>query len=119
MAQRTNLRIAKNEKKIDVDELMAQIAEARRKGYAMSSGVVSPGAGIIGMALPREPNEAQLAIGIGSVLERLEPAEKRIVKIMREVLEKHGFGHSDSAARKVAGLAPAGARKGGRRSSKV
>jgi len=92
MAHRTNLRIGKNEKKIDVDELLERLAEVRKKGYAFSHGAVSPGAGVIAMALPSEENEAQLGIGIGSVLERLEPAESRIVKTLRDTMKKYDYG---------------------------
>lgn len=91
VVHRTNLRLNKNETKIDYARLMVRVEEVRQQGYAFSRGVVTPGAGVIAMALSSEAIGTQLAIGVGGVLERLEPNEARVVKIMREVLRKHGF----------------------------
>jgi IclR family acetate operon transcriptional repressor len=91
MVHRTNLRIGKNQTKIDYERLFASIQEVRAQGYAFSRGMVTPGAGVIAMALPAEAAGTHLAIAICGPMERLEPNEARIVKIMRETFKKHGI----------------------------
>jgi len=91
MVHRTNLRLSKNETKIDCERLKARIKNVRKQGYAFSRGTVTPGAGVIAMALPTEMAGTHLAIGVAGVLERLSNQEEKVVKTMREVLRKHGM----------------------------
>lgn len=91
MVHRTNLRLGKNETKIDFERLKARIKTVRKQGYASSRGVVTPGAGVIAMAVPTEAEGTHLAVGVAGLLERLTAEEAKIVKAMREVLKKYGL----------------------------
>jgi DNA-binding IclR family transcriptional regulator len=91
MVHRTNLRLSKSETKFEFKRLMARIKDVRKQGYAFSRGTVTPGAGVIAVALKTETIGTHLAVGVAGVLERLTTHEDRIVKTMREVLKKHGM----------------------------
>ncbi|TXL79514.1 IclR family transcriptional regulator [Vineibacter terrae] len=63
--------------------LMAGIAQCRRDGYAMSEGSVTPGAGVIAMALPGLEPVPATALGIGAPVERLKPHADAIAARLR------------------------------------
>ena len=89
VVHRTNLKLGKNDTKIDYDELQRKLAEVRRAGYAFSKGTVTPGAGVIAMALPQTALGAPLSIAVAGVIERLEPLRSQIVKTLRTIVGKH------------------------------
>lgn len=89
---RTNLKLGKTEAKIEFDPLQRRLAEVRRLGYAFSKGSVTPGAGVIAMALPQTNLGAPLSIGVAGVLERLERLRPKIVKTLRSIVETHASG---------------------------
>jgi DNA-binding IclR family transcriptional regulator len=86
---RTNLKLSKNETRVDYDTLQQQLEEVRSLGYAFSKGTVTPGAGVIAMALPQPALGAPLSIAVAGVLERLEPQRDSIVKMLRNIVNKH------------------------------
>ncbi len=88
-AEIVRLEAAQGEPLIARDELMKQICEIRRRGYAISTNTVTPGGGIVALLLPGEFNEMQLAIGIGGVAEVITANEQRFVSIMREAVTRH------------------------------
>jgi DNA-binding IclR family transcriptional regulator len=89
IVHRTNLKIGKNDVKVDYDTLQQQLETVRHDGYAFSKGIVTPGAGVIAMALPQPALGAPLSIAVAGVLERLEPQRDAIVKMLRSIVNKH------------------------------
>ncbi len=63
--------------KIDRDVLDSRIAQARRDGFAVSSGTVAAGLAGIGMVVTPRQGLLQLAISVSAVTDAFDPAEAR------------------------------------------
>lgn len=75
--------------RLDPNQLLSTIADARRTGYAFSRGAVSPGVGMIAMPLPGDRRSRTLAIGVGGPLQRLEEQKTSIVREMRSAIKTY------------------------------
>lgn len=62
---------------------MAEIEIIRSQGFAESRGKMIPGANVIGMIVPDQPNRAPLAIGVGGPMARIEERREEILRVMR------------------------------------
>jgi DNA-binding IclR family transcriptional regulator len=89
VVHRTNVRLSKSEPKIDHDWLHARIRETRKKGYAFSRGTVTPGAGVIAVALPNDSVGTLLSVAVAGVLDRIKPKQAALVKTIKDVLRKY------------------------------
>lgn len=89
--QRTLSRMGKAglPKNLELEDVMKQVNHVREHGYVLSRGTNTPGVGVIAMPLPASPNGASLVLGIGGLVERLDAGEKRLVKLMREFIDKY------------------------------
>ena len=75
---------------VEMDRLLAQIAEDRERGYAMSVNQYTPHATLIAMLLPTQPTAKPLTIGVAGLTERLLANEQRYVDAMRESIRHFG-----------------------------
>jgi DNA-binding IclR family transcriptional regulator len=82
LVRKFNADAAENER-VDPDELLAQLADDRKRGYAVSMNQVTPHATLIAMLLPAGPAERPLAIGVAGLTDRLIANEARYVETMR------------------------------------
>jgi IclR family acetate operon transcriptional repressor len=74
---------AAEQERVDPDQLLAQLADDRERGYAVSMNQVTPHATLIAMLLPAGPAERPLAIGVAGLTDRLIANEARYVETMR------------------------------------
>jgi IclR family transcriptional regulator, acetate operon repressor len=65
-------------------EIVAELQEIRRRGFAVSLGRISLGAGIVCIALPRGPLEQPIGLGIGGLSELISRDARQILSIVRE-----------------------------------
>lgn len=65
LVNRINAEQEEGQRQISASKLLKTINEARRKGYAMTVNVATPGAAVIAKLLPLPPGQPLLAIGIG------------------------------------------------------
>jgi len=65
-------------------QFMEEIAAVRRQGFAESHGKMTPGANVIGMLVPDQPDTAPLAIGVGGPIDRIERRRAEILQVMRQ-----------------------------------
>jgi DNA-binding IclR family transcriptional regulator len=65
-----------------------EVAEVRQRGFAMSRGRVTWGAGMIAMPLSRPVDGRRLTIGIGGPLERLDTKLTLLHRTLKEVLDE-------------------------------
>jgi DNA-binding IclR family transcriptional regulator len=73
--------------RMDEAAFLAIMAEVRADGFAGTAGDVTPGAGVVAVALPEPPGGTPMAVGVGGPLERLDAARRReLLGILREVL---------------------------------
>ncbi|MDB5760695.1 MAG: iclR [Burkholderia sp.] len=82
LARKFNADAAEQER-VDPDQLLAQLADDRKRGYAVSMNQVTPHATLIAMLLPAGPAERPLAIGVAGLTDRLIANEARYVETMR------------------------------------
>lgn len=71
---------------IDVEEVLAQVAEDRARGYAFSKNRITAHASLIAMLLPTSACEKPLAIGVAGLTERLVANEERYVTAMHAAI---------------------------------
>lgn len=64
-------------------ELLAELEVCRARGYATTSGNVTPGVGTVGMLLPASDRHVPLAIAVGGPLEALEAEMPAWIETMR------------------------------------
>lgn len=74
-------------KRVDIDELLASVANDSAKGYSMSLNQVTMHSGLIAMLLPTAPDEQPLVLGISGLTVRLQEHEQRYVRLMRESMK--------------------------------
>jgi DNA-binding IclR family transcriptional regulator len=77
--------------RVKLTELLADLEACRKRGYATTSGTVTPGRGVIAMLMPRFPNHVPLAIGIGASTADLDRCKDEWIQIMREQLALYGM----------------------------
>jgi DNA-binding IclR family transcriptional regulator len=82
LVRKFNADAAENER-VDPDGLLEQLADDRKRGYAVSMNQVTPHATLIAMLLPAGPAERPLAIGVAGLTDRLIANEARYVETMR------------------------------------
>lgn len=74
-------------KRVDADEVLADVERDRAKGYAMSLNQVTMHSGLIAMRLPTEPGQQTLVLGISGLTVRLLEHEQQYVKLMRKSMK--------------------------------
>ena len=67
---------------------MAEIESIRNQGFAESRGKMTPGANVIAMLVPDQPDTAPLAIGVGGPMMRIEERRDEILRVMRRHLRE-------------------------------
>jgi DNA-binding IclR family transcriptional regulator len=65
---------------------LADIDVIRRQGFAESRGKMTPGANVIAMPVPNQPDSAPLAIGVGGPIARIDEYREEILKVMHHHL---------------------------------
>ena len=74
-------------KRIDISEVLANLAGDRVKGYAISLNQVTMHSGLISMLLPQALGEQALVLGISGLTARLLEHEKTYVNFMRKAMK--------------------------------
>jgi len=75
---------------IKIKNLLAELANVRRKGYAFSLNLVTPGAGAVAMNLPRITESQQpLVICVAGLTDALIRQEQDIANLMRRTIDFH------------------------------
>lgn len=74
-----------------LSEIMEELKQIRRTGFAVSLGRISLGAGIVCVALPRGPLEQPIGLGIGGLSELISRDAGQILAIVREAARELGI----------------------------
>jgi IclR family transcriptional regulator, acetate operon repressor len=86
--------------------VMRDLATIRAQRYCISVNRITPGAGVIAVALPHTQAAPQLALGIGGLAASMERERDRLVRLMRQAIASHlGGARTGSGALGRAGLA--------------
>lgn len=72
-------------------EIMEELKQIRRTGFAISLGRISLGAGIVCVALPRGPLEQPIGLGIGGLSELISRDAQQILSIVHDAASELGI----------------------------
>jgi len=91
LCRRTNAEAPPHQPVIDFRRMLANLRKTREDGYFFSKGLVTPGAGSIGMLLPKgiERQNRPLALAISGQLNDFIRSEKEIVHHMRSAIQRY------------------------------
>lgn len=88
LVMRINAEASAEQELIRVRELLDQVAEVRRKGYAFTCDKVTRGGGIIAAPLPRMSGQARMVIGIGGISEVMRAREDELASALLGQIEQ-------------------------------
>lgn len=74
--------------RIDLRELMEIIGRLRSTGYIFSKHIITQGAGVIAMPLPKRSFGRILAVGVGGPVDRLEERADQILDCMKQAIAR-------------------------------
>lgn len=83
---RTNIRLKPGGQSVDPDYVKARVRESRERGYAFSRGVVTEGIGIVAVGAALGASGTRVAVGVGGLIDQLDPVADSVVPIIREHL---------------------------------
>lgn len=79
------------EHRVCVDAFMRLIADIREKGYAETDGDMTPGYGVIAVAVDAPAGKIPIAVGVGAPLDRLRAKRELIISELKEVKSRLGL----------------------------
>lgn len=90
LVRRTNAEAEPPQTRIQVDDVLARIAEARAAEYGFSRALVTPGTGMICVRLPiQQPGADPMTICVSGWLETMEAEEAAIVDVVRAAIARN------------------------------
>lgn len=92
LVHRMNAYAGAPQDKVDIAELLAQLARVRRRGYAFSKHRVVENYGMIAVKLSSEFTSRLLVIGIGGCVDALQAREGELVTVAREEMAHYLAG---------------------------
>lgn len=75
--------------RVSFRELTEELQRCRERGYATTSGNVTPGLGTVAILLPQSEKHVPLAIAVGGPVEVQRTEKDRWISIMRERIASH------------------------------
>lgn len=95
LARRFNASVPQS-KRVDVEEVLANLAKDRVKGFSISLNQFTMHSGLIAMLLPVVPGEQALALGISGLTVRLLENEQKYVQLVRKAMASFLSSEQDS-----------------------
>lgn len=75
-------------RRVKAASLMTAVVHYRRDGYSVSDGNVTPGGGVVAMALPGIERAPAMALGIGAPVERLKPRVGAFAALLQQEIAR-------------------------------
>lgn len=77
-------------KAVDIKSLLVEVEKVRKQGHALSLSLVTPGAGVVAMPLPKlTVSSAPLAICVAGLTDALVSQQKEFAGLMRTAIRVH------------------------------
>ena len=86
IVRRNNADAQDSAHRVQEQQFLTEIETIRSQGFAESRGKMTPGANVIAMLVPDQPDTAPLAIGVGGPMMRMEERRDEILQVMRRHL---------------------------------
>lgn len=74
-------------RRVDVDQVLAKLAQDRARGYAVSLDQVTMHSGLIALLLPTEPGTQPLVLGLSGLTVRLQEHEQKYIRLARKAIK--------------------------------
>lgn len=84
--KQANRRATGSTRKVDIKQVMADVEEARTRGYAEAYDYVSSDSGAIAMPIPRGEVDRNLVVAVGGLSARIRDRKDLIIRTMRRAL---------------------------------
>jgi IclR family acetate operon transcriptional repressor len=91
--------------RITLAAVLRDLAAIRAQRHCISVNRITPGAGVVAVALPDRGAGAPLALGIGGLAGTMERERERLVRLMRYAIASHLGGGRHAAAPARSGMA--------------
>jgi len=88
LAQRSNHRSSAGGRRVETGKVLAEVREARERGYAVAYERVFPDTGALAMAVQSRPGGRTVVVGVGGLAARMRRSEPQIVEAMRKIFGK-------------------------------
>lgn len=75
--------------RLNVNDLLRELDQVRRLGYAYTEGTVNPDAGVIAVEMPTPPSQPPMALGIGGRIETLRKERDRYLELLQKSLQPY------------------------------
>lgn len=90
LVKQINAHETRPERQIDVTELLQELEKVRKKGHAFSVNLVTPGAGVVAMALPKLAESDQpLVVCVAGLTDALIDQESDLADLMAKAIAFH------------------------------
>ena len=75
--------------RMNVNDLLKELEQIRRKGYAYTEGTVNPHAGVIAVEMPTPASQPPMALGIGGKVETIRQERECYLSLVRQALQPY------------------------------
>lgn len=83
LVRRVNAEEPDGNQHVDLKMLLADLAQCRQRGYALSEGAIVPSTSVVAMPLPQLPGQPLMALGVGAPLSWLTDNMEFVVDTLR------------------------------------
>jgi len=88
IVRRNNADVREAWQRVNENSFLRELARIRERGYAETTGNMTPGASVLAIAVPVEAGSAPLAIGVGGPTERIEVRRNELLALLRRHVKK-------------------------------
>jgi DNA-binding IclR family transcriptional regulator len=92
LAERANARTRRRAAKVDPQQGLRVVRDAKERGFVVLYEAVFPDTGAIAVPFPSEIDGLPMAIGVGGLSERIRRNERSILRALRAAASRHGSG---------------------------
>jgi DNA-binding IclR family transcriptional regulator len=95
MYQRSRMRLPKSEFPIamTLESVLEHVRLARRRGYALTRNMTTPGSAVVAVPLPVSASGARLVIGVAGLASRFDTSARSVIKTMNACLRRYQKGY--------------------------
>lgn len=100
LLHRYNSELPPGASKLSLASLKRELDTIRAAGYSVSFDTVTPGAGIVAMALPASPQGMPLVVGIGGLSQTIRANSETFARLIGDSIKRHFEPASKPAVRR-------------------
>lgn len=102
--RRNNAEASTPAQQVNENELIRRLSEISASGYSESDALLTPGASVLATAIIPKQGEKPLAIGVGCPIDRMVIKRRRIVELLRQVVDEIAASRERRVGASLGGL---------------